>query len=504
MIQLRDYQETSIDEIRTALAKYRRVLFQLSTGGGKSLIFSTIAILAQKKGRRVLILSPRTEILSQNGGSIERLGGNVDYISPRHRNIPEGNLVCAMAQTLQRRVLKEEWLEWLQSVNIVVVDEAHLQTADFIYDLLPERCFVLLVTATPRRSGHQRQLGSIAKAMVTGVTTKELISRGYLCPARHFSLVAPKLDDVKIDYGKGDYNGSQLAKAFESRKHYTGTVDEWERLARERKTIFFCCSSEQTIETTKELVSRGYKAKYVLSGTFDDDDVYSGSRSAVFDEFKRGEIQVLVNLGIAVAGLDVPDITCVVLDFATISLPKYLQALGRGSRPSPGKSDFMVLDAGENYRKHGAYDADRVWSLWHSESLGTGEPVLKECPPDKKDRNGRRGCGEWMPQTVKVCKCCGFVFPTDEDVYRLRLEEVVENTESDSPANFAARKKREGWSTPRIMIQICLANADNPKPAFTEACNAIGVNPKYWYFFSREIWSKIKRKKEQKSENLWQ
>ena len=43
MIELREYQKVSVDEIRQAMAKYRRVLFQLGTGGGKTVCFSYIA-----------------------------------------------------------------------------------------------------------------------------------------------------------------------------------------------------------------------------------------------------------------------------------------------------------------------------------------------------------------------------------------------------------------------------------------------------------------------------
>ena len=43
-MQLREYQQTAVSEIRTALAKYRRVLFQAQTGFGKTIVFSYIAM----------------------------------------------------------------------------------------------------------------------------------------------------------------------------------------------------------------------------------------------------------------------------------------------------------------------------------------------------------------------------------------------------------------------------------------------------------------------------
>ena len=136
MITLRDYQQEAVDEIRTALKQYRRVLFQLNTGGGKTIIFSYIALCSQKYSRKVLILSNRTEILRQNGGTLSRIGLDVDYISPKHREIPQKNVVVGMSQTLRRRLQSEEWREYVKSIELLICDEAHCCDHDFIYDYL--------------------------------------------------------------------------------------------------------------------------------------------------------------------------------------------------------------------------------------------------------------------------------------------------------------------------------------------------------------------------------
>lgn len=495
MIQLREYQSQSVAEIRSALKDYRRVLFQLPTGGGKTVVFSYIAVSSQKYNRKVLIVSSRTEILKQNGGSLERMGLDVQYIDPKSRKIPTQNVCCGMAQTLKRRVEKQEWVDWLKTVELCIVDECHEQTPDFLYEYLSEKCFVLGCTATPRRYGHQRQLGSIFNAMVTGVTVPQLISMGFLAKAHHYSVVGPKIEDVPIDYGTGDYNRKALAAKFEDKRLYVGIVSEYLRIAPNTKAIFFCCSAKQTIEITKELNERGVSAKYLLSGSFDDDSQYSGERSTVIDEFHRNEFQVLVNCGIAIAGFDDKSIQTVVLNYSTVSLTKYLQSIGRGSRVTDGKTDFTILDAGENYRKHGAYDSERTWSLWHSDKIGTGEPMLKLCDSTKKDINGKHGCDTWIPMTCSYCPHCGYKFPTDNDLYVLRLEEISE-TEQPTIAKFCAQKKLMGWKTNRILVQVLLSNEGKEKAAFMECCDALQLQYSYWYFFKKNVWDKIKRKKD--------
>lgn len=498
-MQLRDYQREAVDEIRAALAKYRRVLFQAQTAFGKTVTFSYIALCSQRYERRVLILSDRTEILNQNGGSLQRAGLDVDYISPKTKSVPTKNVAVGMSQTLRRRMAKKEWADYVKSIELLITDEAHVCTHDFIYDYLSDSCFRLLVTATPSRQGKQRQLGELARAMVVGIGTKELIKRGYLSPARHFSVAAPKLDDVEIDSGTREYNQKSLARKFEDKTLYNGVIDEWQRLCNGKKTLVFCVSSTQAIEYTRELVKRGVAAKYVLSGSFDDDSTYSGERSEVFDSFKRGDFQVLVNVGIAVAGTDIPDIECIVANFATTSISKWRQAIGRGCRIAPNKKEFYILDAGDNIRRLGFFDTEIEWCLWHDASSGGGIQVLKDCPTDKMDVNHKYGCGARVPTSCKVCPACGYKFHTEKDLIQLHLEEVSESEEQDL-ASWAAKKKLEGWKLSRILVQCCLSNIGSERKAFMEVYTSLYPEKgerdaiAYWHVFKKNVWDKIKRR----------
>lgn len=500
MIQLRDYQQEAVDEIRTALAKYRRVLFQLPTGGGKTCCFSYMAYSSQKYKRKVLIMSDRSEILIQNGGSLERMGLEVQYVNPKNKDIPTSNCVCSMSQTLRRRLEKEEWVDWVRNVDFCIVDECHVSIHDFIYDYLSENCFVLGVTATPSRSGKQRQLGEIFRAMVTGVSIKTLIAKGYLSKAKHYSIAAPKLD-VKIDSSTGDYNNKDLSKRFESRTRYKGTVSEYIRLAKGQKAICFCVSSKQCIELTKEFNDSGIRAKYILSGEFNEDSVYSGDRNTIIKEFKEGLFDVLVNVNCLTAGFDCPEVQCIILDFATVSIARYRQAIGRGARVTDNKKEFTILDCGDNWRRLGMYDCETEWCLWHSVSSG-GLPQLKDCDTKKKDINGKFGCGGRIPTQMKVCPICGYVFPTDHDEYVLHLEEVLNNN-PDTNISFAVSKRIEGWSVPRILICVCLANTKEMKKAFKEAYLAITPDKadkeadRYFHVFMKQFGDKIKTKNQQ-------
>lgn len=503
-IKLRSYQERAVSEIREALAKYRRVLFQSPTGSGKGVVLGTIASLSHAKGKKILIACHRIEIVKQNIKQAERMGIKCAMISPKQRNVPTEQASCAMVQTLQRRVQKEEWAEYLKSIDLLMIDEAHIANFSWLFNYISDKCFVVGFSATPCRQGNaQPQLGLEYRALVTGVSIKELIAQGYLCKCKLYSIDAPKLDDVEWDYARGDYALGQMAQKFKSRAKYVGAVDNYERLINGKKTIVFCCSSEQCIEITKAFNERGVKAKYLLSASFDEDSEYSDERAKLLDDFANGEFQVLVNLGCAVAGTDIPSIEAVILMYATTSVAKYLQSIGRSARIAPNKNGvFYCLDFGGNYERLGRYEDERVFGLWHNTSAGGGVAPTKICPQ----------CGAMIGVMYQDCPYCGAHFPTKQEVYEAELQEIVERSEGEVETleQWVARKKLEGKKTNWILVNICINNPDNQKEAFMRAIEVLRtqhgekLSPKYWYFFKRSILDKVKkRKSEEKSADLF-
>ena len=127
--------------------------------------------------------------------------------------------------------------------------------------------------------------------------------------------------------------------------------------------------------------------------------------------------------------------------------------------------------------------------------------ALKECDTTKKDCNGKFGCGQLVPSTVKVCPACGYVFRTEQYEYQLHLEEVAENNEDDTIAGMVAKRKMDGWSTARIMVQVCLRNAGQERKAFIEAYRVLNPHKdindalKYWYVFKKQVWDKMKQRR---------
>lgn len=506
-MELRDYQNTLISEARLALSRHKHIIVQSPTGSGKGVLIGSMASMATAKHNRVLILAHSEEILKQDAGHARKWGVDAAEVYAKTRTMPEGaECVCMMAQTLRQRLKKSEyWQEWLWcNFRFIIIDECHRAEFDFIFEQQGiDRTFVVGLSASPARYGQMRQLGMDYGAVVVGPQVKELIDLGYLCRCRLFSLDAPSMDDVEWSAGRGDYNLGQMAAKFKSRARYVGAVENYKRICPGEKTLVFCCSSEQTIELTKAFCEAGIEARYCLSGDFDEDEEYSGERKDVVDAFARGEFPVLVNYGLFTTGIDIPDIKVVMLMFSTTSLVKYMQCLGRASRIAPGKdNEFLCLDFGRNYERLGRYEDDRVWSVWHSTGAGGGVPPTKECPQ----------CHKLVPVSWKQCQFCQYVWPTQQEIYNAELNEIIaqkKEDEEETLEQYVARRKLDGWSNNRILVAVCIKNADNQKEAFMRSIDVLrtkhgeNISPKFWYFFRTQILSKVKAKKKDESPSLF-
>jgi superfamily II DNA or RNA helicase len=81
-------------------------------------------------------------------------------------------------------------------------------------------------------------------------------------------------------------------------------------------------------------------------------------RVAALTGLRDGSLQVVCNAQLWVAGVDVPQIECIILLRPTKSLTFYLQSIGRGLRTSPdsGKQHLTVLDHAGSIFEHGPPD----------------------------------------------------------------------------------------------------------------------------------------------------
>ncbi|HZH74280.1 MAG TPA: helicase-related protein, partial [Mariniphaga sp.] len=399
------------------------------------------------------------ELLTQAGGSINRIGIKTFYIQAGAKYVSgDCNVYIAMAQTLRNRINDNYWKKFLSSIDLIIIDEAHLQDFNYIFESgVADNKFLLGVTATPNRSGKQRQLGLDYETLIETVSVKRLIRDGYLVNCDYYGCGVPDMSEVGYNRMKGDYQESSMFKAFNSSKLYAGVVRNWSNICPGTKTLVFCCNIQHAIKTCREFNDNGIKAKFLTSKVtkpkypkketegnmviYNDKMeaysdycenyyTYSGERDVILEEFHNGDFTILVNASILTTGFDEPSIETVIINRATMSAPLWLQMLGRGSRIYNSKTHFNILDFGDNQSRLGSYTEDKDWSLWHEESKGGGVAPIKRCGFDSKDRpiyaeNSRKrldlfntekldGCGRFIHAGLNICPFCGFKYPEKE------------------------------------------------------------------------------------------
>lgn len=454
MLTLRPYQENIISIVKDLWGKRKtKILVTAPTGAGKTIVFSELVRRTTENNRKAFIFTNRTELLTQAGGSLAKIGiktfnvqAGTNYVST------DFNAYVGMAQTVRRRIEQVYWIEFFKTIDLFIIDECHLSDFDFLFESgIFEGKHVLGFTATPKRSGKMRQLGLDYEEIVETVTVKELIALGYLNDCDYYGCDVPDMGNVAYDRMKGDYQEKAMFNAYNSAKLYAGVVRNWKNICPDTKTLVFCCNIQHCIKTCQEFVDNGINAKYVVSdvskpkypskndeGTMaiynekmEAYELYcktfltmSGDRDTLFKDFKNGDITVLINAGIATTGFDEPSIETIVINRATMSLSLWLQMLGRGSRLFEGKTHFNILDFGDNQSRLGTYSEDREWGLWHEESKGGGVAPLKRCGFDSMDRplygehHPKRsdlfnkdkldGCGRLVHAGLTICPFCGF------------------------------------------------------------------------------------------------
>lgn len=383
---LRPYQAAVLPRIGDAWRRGRRApVLVAPTGSGKTLIATEVIRRSIEFGWRVLFLAPRRELIDQAVGKLTGAGIEVSVLMAGDtRRDPYARVTVASIDTLHAR--RDRAGEYpVLDPDLVVVDEAHLFVTPLRAGILAHwpKARIVGLTATPARKDG-RALGLIFDDLIEVATVAELTEAGYLVPGRYFSLADPDLSKVRIT--AGDYNGKDLAAAMDQPKLVGDVVSTWLARAGGRRTVVFATSISHSAALATEFRTRGgVAAEHVDANT------PTIERRAIFDRFRDGTTQVLTNCTLASYGFDLPELDCVVMARPTKSLVLYLQMLGRGLRPAPGKQHCLVLDHAGIVCRFGFADEPRPWSLegkitnWRDEAKSSGGDIpeakkLRDCP----------------------------------------------------------------------------------------------------------------------------
>lgn len=375
-ITLRDYQNQAVDNVRAALRRGSRApLLVLPTGGGKTIVFCYIAERASLRGKRVLILVHRQELLRQTSEKLDMFGVDHGLIAAGH-SMNAHPVQVASVQTLVRR------LDRLPPPDLIVIDEAHHAVAGSWAKIL--RAFpnsqLLGVTATPMRhdgKGLGVQSGGFFDSLVEGPTVADLISQGYLSqPVVYAPPSGVDLSGVKTR--GGDYERGETAHRMDKPTITGCAIDHYLRVCNGMPAIAFCATVEHAAHVAEQFKDAGIPAES-LDGTMTD-----AVRKHRIQALGKGQIKVLTSCEIISEGTDIPIVGAAILLRPTKSTGLFLQQVGRALRPFEGKSHSVILDHVGNCYRHGLPDDVREWSLDGYRGAGSEKnkdngPQIRQC-----------------------------------------------------------------------------------------------------------------------------
>lgn len=356
--ELYAYQKNAIDKIFDKLKNHPdryNLLYQLPTGGGKTVIFSEITRrFIHETGKKVLILTHRVELCGQTSQMLNEFGVVNKVINSEVKELPVPNdFMCfvAMVETLNNR-LRDKILD-LENIGLMIVDEAHYNSFRKLFKFY-EKGVMLGVTATPLSSNINLPMNEVYDELVVGESISSLINMGFLARATTYSYHVG-LSSLKIGIN-GDYTVSSSERLYNTHVMQDKLLAAYKDQSLGKKTLIFnngIHTSQYVYETFRQA---GFEIRHL------DNTHTAGERRKILDWFREKPDAILTSVSILTTGFDEPTVQSIVLNRATRSLTLYFQMIGRGSRIIPGKNEFTVIDLGNNLSRFGLWEDEVDWT----------------------------------------------------------------------------------------------------------------------------------------------
>lgn len=408
----RQYQSQAIIEILNTLKDSERVCYALSTGGGKTALFSFLTKeFIGNSNKRVLIMAHRTELIQQTINTLYNIGMRSEAVvaSKKYLN-HSAQVYVAMVETINNRIKKNPY--FLPNIDLIIVDECHLLFFEKIFSHFPN-AKILGVTATPATEITEKTIRTLSDGskmeykqkfglhkiyhnLIQGYAIENLIEDGNLVPELVFKDTQINREDLVFDELKGEF------KPQHNHTKKMCVVTNYEKFSKGKKTIIFTASTKENLSLLRDFQEKGYENVRIFDSVNKEE---SGNRVEILKWYKNTPDAILINTGVFTTGFDEPTIESVILDLATASISKYLQMVGRGGRSTTKifKDKFLLVDLGGNVDKFGKWSDPIGWSeyfYYKSKAIPKKEALDKICLCEN--------CDLIIPQTAVECPFCGF------------------------------------------------------------------------------------------------
>lgn len=419
-------------------------LLVLPTGGGKTLTacywLLKNAVDKNKKilwvAHRHLLLEQALETFQKNAYSdllINKSSFNFRIISGKHDkpiNIKKSDDILIASKDSLSRDLKvlNKWLKDEEEIYLVI-DEAHHASAKTYRNIANyiqskvKNVKLLGLTATPFRTSEAEK-GLLKKIFVDDIVykidLKDLIKKGILS--------IPEFEECNTDITLGEGMGLNAIKSIEQLdsipddianmiadnkvrnnkivKHYVKNKDKY------GQTILFAINRMHAFALKGLFEKYGIKAAVIVSGTtaeFIGIDISDAENLKNIEDYRNGNIQVLINVNILTEGVDLPKTKTIFLTRPTVSSILMTQMVGRALRGelAGGTKEAYIVSFVDDWKEHIAWV--------NAESLIEDEKEFTETEYDYKKRTLR---------IISIKKIEEFAKIVDDSVDTSKLEKI--------------------------------------------------------------------------------
>lgn len=355
-IDLYNYQKGAIDKIferfEDCPSDYH-LLYQLPTGGGKTIIFSEIVRQYLKiKKKKVVVLTHRIELCNQTSKVLSDFGVLNKVVNSKASLDDQEEYSCfvAMVETLNNRLLDDK-LD-ISDVGLVIIDEAHYNSFTKLLKFFSSS-FILGVTATPLSSNINLPMTDNYDELIVGESISELIKNNFLARA---NLYTYNVGLTSLIVGaNGDYTVKSSEELYTNNDMLSKLLLAYEERCLNQKTLIFNNGINTSLIVYDTFKKAGFNVRHL------DNTATKKQRSETLKWFKETPDAILTSVSILTTGFDEPTVKCIMINRATKSLTLYYQMIGRGSRLLKDKNTFEVIDLGNNFYRFGEWGSDIDW-----------------------------------------------------------------------------------------------------------------------------------------------
>ena len=355
-IDLYNYQKGAIDKIferfEDCPSDYH-LLYQLPTGGGKTIIFSEIVRQYLKlKKKKVVVLTHRIELCNQTSKVLSDFGVLNKVVNSKASLDDQEQYSCfvAMVETLNNRLLDDK-LD-ISDVGLVIIDEAHYNSFTKLLKFFSSS-FILGVTATPLSSNINLPMTDNYDELIVGESISELIKNNFLAKA---NLYTYNVGLTSLIVGaNGDYTVKSSEELYTNNDMLSKLLLAYEERCLNQKTLIFNNGINTSLVVYDTFKKAGFNVRHL------DNTATKKQRSEILEWFKETPDAILTSVSILTTGFDEPTVKCIMINRATKSLTLYYQMIGRGSRLLKDKNTFEVIDLGNNFYRFGEWGSDIDW-----------------------------------------------------------------------------------------------------------------------------------------------